>query len=350
MLFEGKGNRMKRFWSMLLSLLLLCMGCGAGDSVRGSGAGQNDAPVIGYSIDSLIIERWQREQDVFVATAAGLGATVEKRDAGGDVDRQIEQIRELIAERVSVIVVIASDCYRLSHVLNEASEAGIKVVCYDRLVQNAPVDLYVSVDSKTVGRLMAECINDRVSEDGKIVCIYGSSKDNNTKLLQEGFQEKLDKDKITVIRSDYAEDWVAEHAYDIVSDVLRSGEHIDGVVCANDDLAGQAYLALSEYQEAGKTVLIGQDAELSACQRIVEETQTMTVYKPVYDLSMMAAEYAVQLAKGTGEIPDSTIFNGKADIPSVIIEPSAVTKENLNDVVIHSGFHTAGEIYRVDKG
>lgn len=325
---------------LLLCLLLYCAGCGQTEDPS------KETPVIGYSIDSLIIERWQRDRDVFVSAANQLGAEVDVQDAGGDVDKQIDQIRELIHKQVQVIVVVASDCDRLSAVIREASENGIQVICYDRLVKNAPVDLYLSVDSQQVGRLMGECIRQNVPEDGKIICVFGSTHDSNTALMRKGFQEAIEGSGIQVIRSEEADDWVAERAYEVVSEELRAGQQIDAVMCGNDDLAGQAFQALSEYQKAGQVVLVGQDAELAACQRIAEGTQTMTVYKPFLEQARLAAEYAVQLIQGQTPETNDLLYNGSIFVPSYMVAPTAVTEENLDDVIIQSGFHSSTEVYR----
>lgn len=127
---------------------------------------------------------------------------------------------------------------------------------------------------------------------------------------------------------------------------MQKGNKIDGVMCGNDALAGQAFQALSEYQKAGQVVLVGQDAELSACQRIAEGTQTMTVYKPFIELASLAAEYAVQLSRGETPQTEDTVYNGSIFVPCCMLEPTAVTADNLDEVIIQSGFHSRAQVYR----
>ena len=164
--------------------------------------------------------------------------------------------------------------------------------------------------------------------------------------MRKGFQEAIEGSGIQVIRSEEADDWVAERAYEVVSEELHAGQQIDAVMCGNDDLAGQAFQALSEYQKAGQVVLVGQDAELAACQRIAEGTQTMTVYKPFLEQARLAAEYAVQLIQGQTPETNDLLYNGSIFVPSYMVAPTAVTEENLDDVIIQSGFHSSIEVYR----
>ena len=125
----------------------------------------------------------------------------------------------------------------------------------------------------------------------------------------------------------------------------KTVENIAGVFCGNDNLATEAVRALSEKRMAGNVIVTGQDAELAACQRIVEGTQTMTVYKPVDKLAKTAAEYAVKLAKGEAIDVSDTVFDGEKEVPYVKLEPVAVTKDNMDEVIIDGGFQKRDEVY-----
>ena len=116
-------------------------------------------------------------------------------------------------------------------------------------------------------------------------------------------------------------------------------------MCGNDNLAGQVIRALSEKRLAGDLPVVGQDADLEACQRIVEGTQLMTVYKPVDNLARKAAECAIKLAKHEDLGTDQTMNNGSFDVPCILLEPIPVTKENMDEVIINSGFHTREDVY-----
>ncbi len=300
---------------------------------------------IGLSFDSYVIERWQRDREVFVSTAQELGAEVNVQNANGSVEEQISQIEYLIDKKMDVLVIIAVDSEALSDVLVKAKEAGIIIVAYDRLVRNSNVDLYISFDNEQVGRLMAEALLKGVPEGGNIVTIFGPTTDHNVTLVEQGYQDVMEGHDINVIHTVYAKGWLAEEAYTAINEALELTDKIDGVLCGNDNLATQAVLALSENRLAGKVVVTGQDADLVACQRIVEGSQTMTVYKPVDKLAKAAAEYAVKLAKGEHIRYSYTINDGKHEVPYIKLEPVAVTKDNIREVIIEGGFQQEEDIY-----
>jgi D-xylose transport system substrate-binding protein len=330
---------------IVLSIILSFTGC------RGSNEDEMDPDItekkiqIGLSFDSFVIERWQRDREVFVSTAQDLGAEVNVQNANGDVEEQISQIQYFIDKKMDVIVVIAVDSEACSNVLKDAKEAGIIVVSYDRLVRNANADLYISFDNEEVGRLMAETLAKEVPEGGNIVTIFGPTTDHNVTLVEQGFQDVMEDIDLNVIYSVNAKEWLAEEAFNAVNVALDINPDIDGILCGNDGLASQAVRALSENRLAGKVVVTGQDADLVACQRIVEGTQTMTVYKPVDRLAKAAAEYAVKLAEGEDISVTATINDGSHEVPYVKLEPIAVNQDNLYEVIIEGGFQQEEEVY-----
>jgi D-xylose transport system substrate-binding protein len=334
-------------WLLILSMVLAVTGCGqsnrqeAADETR-----ENKQIQIGFSMDSLLIERWQRDRDIFVSRAAELGAEVNLQNANGDVNKQIEQINYFIEKKVDAIVIVAVDCDALSEVISKARKAGIKVIAYDRLARKADVDLYISFDNEKVGELMGDALAEAAGEDAKILVINGPLTDNNVSYIIEGFKQEATKAHFQILETDYAESWTAEKAFTYTSDYLNKtdAEIPDGIMCGNDSLAGQAIKALSERRLAGKVAVVGQDADLDACQRIVEGTQYMTVYKPVEQLAKRAAELVVDLAEGKEVQTEETINDGTYDVPYVKLDPIAVTKDNMDKEIIGT-FHQKDEVY-----
>ncbi len=300
---------------------------------------------IGMTFDSFIIERWQRDRDAFVAKATKeLGAEVNIQNANGDIEEQVNQIDYFIKKNVDVIVVVPIDSDAVTDAIKRAKKAGIRVIAYDRLVKNANVDLYITFDNEKVGALMAQSIKANIPDDGSILMMCGPLEDNNVELVQKGFMRELETSEIDVRAIEHATGWVAETGFDFVSEYLNKDMSIDAVMCGNDGIAAQVIHALSERRLAGKVEVVGQDADLDACQRIVEGTQTMTVYKPVEKLAQKAAEYAVKLAKGDSLQVTDTFDDGSGEVPYVGLEPIAVTKDNM-DIIISDGYHLEEEIY-----
>ena len=253
---------------------------------------------IGLCFDSFVIERWLRDRDTFVTTAKELGAKVNVQNANGDVKEQISQIDYLISQNVDVIVIIAVDCEAISDAVKRAKNKGISVISYDRLIKNVDIDLYISFDNETVGRDMGKAMKHALPHGGKIFEINGSSADDNVIRVEKAFKQEISKAGIDIVYSDYCKGWSAKAAGEYVEKALEKYPDVDGIMCGNDDLASEVARVLSENRLSGKVALIGQDADLLACQRIVEGTQKMTEFKKVEELAKTAAYFAVKIAKG----------------------------------------------------
>jgi D-xylose transport system substrate-binding protein len=336
-----------------LAVVLLLGGCSSAQKeTNDETSSQEEQMQIGLSFDSFVIERWLRDRDMFVSTAKSLGAEVNVQNANGSVETQISQIRYFIQKGMDVIVIIAIDGESLGEVVDEAKNNGIKIVCYDRLIENADADLYISFDNEKVGTLMGEALIEACPQGGNLFAIYGSPTDNNVDQVVTGFTQALDGSNLNIVYTGYCENWLAELAFDHVTNALQETDDIVGLMCGNDDLAGQAVKALAENRLAGSVAVVAQDAELAACQRIVEGTQEMTVYKPVELEASAAAALAVALGNGEDITSDAcqdqvtdTIWDGTYEIPYYRIDPIAVTKENLDDVIISGGFHAREDVY-----
>ncbi len=282
-----------------------------------------------------------------MATARELGAEVNVQDAGADTKEQISQIDYFIKKHMDVIVIIARDCKALSEAVERAHNAGIRVISYDRMVNDADTDMYISFDNRKVGDhgtvhdgsdpLMAE----------RFFMIQGSASDNNVDMVKEGFEDTLKNSDLKVVYEANCEGWIAELAADYVEEALEKYPHVKGIMCGNDDIASQVIQILAENQLAGQVIVVGQDGDLAACQRIVEGTQYMTAFKSIEDLARQAAEYAVKMAE-EGKIPSDvtdTMSDGSYDIPAKVLEPVAVTRDNIDEVIIDGGFHRRDEVY-----
>lgn len=304
-----------------------------------------DSLKIGMSFDSFVIERWQRDRDVFVSTANDLGAEVNVQTANGEVDEQISQIEYFIDKGVDLIVIVAVDAQSLTNVVSKAKKAGIKIMCYDRVIKNADADLYISFNNEMVGEMMAAALCSKVGRGRKIVTICGPDSDYNVNMVASGFDKISNNFDMEVIGTTQCEGWRAELAYDYVNNNMDIIKNADAIMCGNDLLAGEAVRALSEVRLAGKIPVVGQDADLEACQRIIEGTQLMTVYKPVEKLAKTAAEYAVKIAAGE-DIGETDTFNdGTYDIPYVKLDPISVNKKNMDETIIETGFHLRDDVY-----
>lgn len=344
--------------ALILAAMLLLSACAdaSQETVQevpaDAGEEKDDGIRIGITFDTFVLERWTRDRDVFMDTARKMGATVDVQTANGDVEKQKEQVRKFTEENMDAIVIVATDCYSLKEEVEDARNKGIQVISYDRLIQGEQTDLYITVDNEKVGTLMAQSIKEKLPEGGNVVMICGPEADSNSMDVANGFETELGDGPWKIVYKSHVKSWTPENGTQAVADAFAgTEEEIDAVMCGNDGLAGYVIRSLSERQLAGDVVVVGQDADLEACQRIVEGTQTMTVYKPINDLAKEAAECTVKLARGeqiVGNVLDVSDVkeneNGQ-EVPYYGLEPVAVTVENMDSVIIGSGFHSREEVY-----
>ena len=304
---------------------------------------------IGFSIDTLAIERWLRDCDVFLSTAKELGADVIVQNSGDSVEEQNKQIMYLISRKVNVLVIVAKKADSLSGCIQKARSYGIPVISYDRLITNADINLYMTVNTEKVGEYMAQGLL-KVQPAGNWFSILGPKEDYNMTLMQKGIDRVLAGTPVNIVFTYYTDGWNYDLSYKEMSEKLKDGDIPDAVICGNDAVADSVIRAISENYHGKHIPICGQDADIAACQNIVEGKQTLTVYKPVTRLAQMAAEYAVKLAAGktVAELLPKCdrINNGYGNIPVIWLDPHPVAKENIDDVVIKSDFHTYGEVYR----
>ena len=276
--------------------------------------------------------------------AKELGADINVQSANGDIELQISQIEYFIDKKVDVIVVVAIDSDKLTDVVKKAKDNGIHVIAYDRLISNANVDMYISFDNIKVGTMMGEEIASHY-KNKKVIMICGAPTDSNVAMVNDGFEEVMKAHNIEIIDKTFCDGWKAELGADYVNKNLDIVSNADAIMCGNDDIATNVIRTLSIYRRAGQIDVVGQDADLAACQHIVEGTQNITVYKPVEKLASKAAQYAVDFAKGKEVKVDNTINDGKYDVPYVALEPISVNKNNIDEIIIDSGFHSKEDVY-----
>ncbi len=304
--------------------------------------------IIGFSLSTLREERWLKDQHFFMQRAKELGAFVNFEFANNESSLQMRQAENLILQGVNVLVVVPKDGNEAKKIVEMAHEAGIKVIAYDRLIRNCDLDAYLSFDNVEVGALQARGILQQIDR-GDFAYIGGSPADNNAYLVKKGAMQVLNpyiaSNAIRIVLDKFTNDWRPDEAYNNVKAYLEQGKRLDALVCANDGTASGAIQALKEFGMDGKVAVSGQDAELSACRRIVSGTQSVTVYKPIRSLAFKAAEVAVALAKGDDIRFNSSLDNGFKDVPAYLLSPVMVTKKNMQETVIKDRFHRYADIY-----
>jgi len=338
---------------LLITLFLLffsaCVKGPESNSGGGRGAKSGGPVRIGFSMDTLKEERWQRDKALVEQRCKEVGAQCEVLVADGSDATQINQAESFLTKGVDVLIVAPHNGQVAASIVEAAHKQNVPVISYDRLIRNVDVDLYVSHQVVKIGQMQAQYALDHAPK-GNYVLIGGSQTDNNALLLTDGqmqvLQPAIDKGQIKIVTKQYAREWLASEALRIMEDALtKNNNDIQAVVASNDGTAGGAISAIPP-QLAGKILVTGQDASLDAVQRIVEGKQTMTIYKPIEPLAFAAVDSAVKLAKGEKVDAKDKINNGKIDVPALLFEPKVLDKDNVMQTVIKDGYHKLEDVYK----
>jgi D-xylose transport system substrate-binding protein len=271
------------------------------------------------------------------------GVILKIENADTDVAKQASQVDDLISQGVDILILAPTDSTAAISMIEKAHKAGLKVVAYDRFIENS--DLYVSFDNLKVGELQGKYLTQKVPK-GNYIILSGDPKDYNSKYYKDGAMEYIkplaDKRDIKIVTDKAIENWDPKNAFKIVEDSLISHNNkIDAILAPNDATAGAAIEALKAQGLAGKVAVTGQDADLAAAKRIIEGTQSMTVFKDTRQLGKVAIDSAIKLAKQEAIEINDTIVN----VSSILLTPVAVDKNNINEVLIGSGYLKQNEVY-----
>lgn len=302
---------------------------------------------VGLSLGTLKEERWLKDRDILMAKIRELGGECIVVNANNDDDDQLRQVKYLVSQKIDVLVIVPNDMKKAATSVEYAKSHGVKVISYDRLVLDSNIDVYISFNNERVGEEMGSYIRSKLSS-GNVLIINGAQSDYNTTGLKKGYDNSLNSPGIKIIGEFWADQWLNEFAYDKTEFFLKKGIKIDAVLAGNDALAGAVIRALTEYRLAGNVIVVGQDADLEACQRIVRGTQNMTIYKPIDKLAEVAAKVCKELAYGDlSTLSEASIMeNGKFSIPYLFLEPTVVDKDNLEQTILKDGFHIYDELFK----
>lgn len=309
---------------------------------------------VGVSLPTQRDVGWVRYREALETVAKKQGnVTLLMQVADQDANSQASQVENLIAKQIDVLILAPQDAAAASSLVDAAHKAGVKVVSFDRLVLNAPVDLYVSFDNVKVGELQGQYLTKKVPK-GNYIILSGAPTDNNAKLFKQGamkfIQPLVAKGEVKIVMDQAINDWQPSEAQRLVENSLTANANkIDAVLAPNDNTAGGVIQALSSQKLDGRVAVTGQDAELTAAQRILAGTQAMTVFKDQKKLAAEALKNAVLLANKQPIAATTKTSNGKADIPSILLTPIAVDKKNLDKELVDSAYLERARVYQGRK-
>jgi D-xylose transport system substrate-binding protein len=278
-------------------------------------------------------------------------------NAGGDVEKQQSQGEAALTQEANVIVLDPQDSKSAAAIVEKAHLEEVPVVSYDRLTENSEVAAYVSFNNKKVGELQAETLSEKLKEDGSpkgpIIMINGDPADPNAALFKEGAHAGFERAGVEIAKESDTPEWSAENAQKEAQQAITAlgNNGFAAIYAANDETGGGAIAAM---KGAGinpeEKPVTGQDATVAGLQRILKGEQFMTVYKEIQPEAEIAAELALALAAGEeipkelGGIKTEEVNNGKTEVPSVLLKPIAVTKDNVKSTVVADGFVETSEL------
>jgi D-xylose transport system substrate-binding protein len=328
----------------LLGAAMALAACGSdtespGDQAEGEATGK--VGVILPDTESSV--RWESaDRPALEAAFEEAGVDYDIQNAEGDAERMTQIADTMIGEGVTVLAIVNLDSESGAAIQEKAASQGVATIDYDRLTLGGSAEYYVSFDNTVVGELqgqgLADCLGDKKAN---IVYLNGSPTDNNATLFAEGAHSVLDPmNNYTVVGEQPVPDWDNEEAAVIFQQLYTAADgKVDGVLAANDGLGGAAISILEGNGQAGKVPVTGQDATVEGLQNVLAGTQCMTVYKSATQEAGALADAAIALVNGedaetTGTTVDSS---DNSEVPSILLEPQAITKDNVGDVISDGG-------------
>jgi len=331
---------------------------------------------IGIAMPTKSLERWNRDGSYLEEQFKSQGYEVALTYSDNKIDQQVKDIEGLIADDVDLLVIAAIDGESLSQVLATAKDENIPVISYDRLIKNTDaVSYYVSFDNYTVGKLQGEFVKEQLKLDSEagpfnIEFTAGDPADNNAGFFFNGafdvLKPYIDEGKLVVPSGQTSFDqvatkgWATDAAMNRFQNILASNysgdTKLDVALCSNDSTAlGVTQAIEADYAGDNTVIITGQDGDEANLKNIVDGKQTMTVYKAVANLAVATVDLGISILNG--ETPNESLIessgwnftctydttsynNGKADIPSYLLDPTVVTKDNIQKELVDTGYYT----------
>ncbi len=358
---ERHVSKRSTFWALAAAGVLAMSGlaaCGDDDDDGGGGGGGGaeggDGGRVGVLLpDTKSSTRWETvdRPTLKKALEAG-GVEADIQNAEGNKNTQQQQAEQMITNGANVLLLVNLDSGSGAAIAANAQSQGVKVIDYDRLtLETDATDYYVSFDNEEVGKLqgqgLVDCIGNK--QGAQIAVLNGSPTDNNATLFKNGYDSvinpKFESGDWSEVDDQSVPDWDNQQALTIFEQILQKADNkVDGVLAANDGLGNAAISALKQRQ-LPQIPVTGQDATLEGLQNIINGDQCMTVYKAIQGEAEAAAELAIALAKGEEPTAETTpIDNGVEEVPSVLLKPVPVTKDNVGEYFGNPDYPTKEDV------
>jgi D-xylose transport system substrate-binding protein len=359
-LLRNHVGRVVRLAVAAAAVTLLAAACSTTNNEGGGGGGGGGgAKKIALLLPETKTTRYEaQDRPLFEAKVRALCSDCQilYSNANQKGDVQQNQADAALTNGAKVMVLDPVDSASAAAIVSKAKAQNVPVISYDRLILNADIDYYISFDNVQVGKLQAKSLVDKLKADGKsgsIVMINGAPTDNNAKLFKQGAHSVIDTSGFKIGKEYDTPDWSPDKAQTEMEQAITAlgKTGFVGVYAANDGTGGGAIAALKGQGITPLPPVTGQDAELAAVQRVLTGEQYMTVYKAIKPEAEKTAEWAVDIVNGKSDaaagLATTKVNNGQKDVPSIILTPVAVTKQNAKETIgqmITDGFLKAAQI------
>jgi D-xylose transport system substrate-binding protein len=309
---------------------------------------------IGFLLKTMQEERYQKDKAFFIAKAEALGADVVFDSANNDEQMQLAKFENMMAEGCRVIVLQPVNTGTAGNMVRMANREGIKVVGYDSMLVNGPLDMMVMQDSWAVGRLQAQAMikwlrQKKGAVTGNVVLIKGQPGDSNAIAMSSGAVALVEQyPGLKLVAEQWHEAWSPDKAMATAENVLtKHKNNIDAFICNNSGMARGVVAALDAVglADTDKVFVAGSDADLINIQYVARGKQSVEVWKKIRPLAERAAEAAVMMAKGESVAVDERIHNGFTEVPTIVTPVVLVDRGNVEHTVVAGGFVTREQIF-----
>lgn len=302
---------------------------------------------IGVSLPTQRDDIWIKQKEFMEAYAKEKKVNLKIEIAEYDSAKQAEQVDNLISEGIDALIIVAVDVLGAGEIVEKAKKAGVKVVAYEALIVNTELEIFVGFNNLRAGEIQGQFLIKKVPRGNYIIMYADQPYDT---YLKDGaiqyIQPLVIIGNVNIVANQSIKNWDPNIAFKVVEDaVIASDNKVDAILAPNDAIAGAAISVLQMHDLAGKVVVTGQDAELAAIKKIIQGTQSMTLFKDTRISAKQTIDVAVQLINGENILTERWMYNGKMHVPSILIMPVLVEKDNVKTVLVDSGYYKNEDIY-----
>ncbi len=317
---------------------------------KSAAVGDDGKILVGVAWKTLQEQRWVDELDIVKQVCDEMGVEMIYQVSDNDTQKMIGQIENMLTQGIDILICCPSELEAMANIYQEVHDAGVLVCNYEMCYGDVYIDICGGLDNYEVGKAITKPLAD-AKISGDVGFIGGDASGGTTQFdFMKGMKDSLADCDVNEIGEQWSTMWDAALAQGFAENwITQYGDSLAAICPMNDGMAAGVIKALESAGLAGKVLVCGQDAELTACQRIVEGTQYSTVYKNSAEAARKVVECTIKLYKEELTEEDyggaTALSSDGSKVPFAAVDPIIVTKDNLDEVIIDGGVYTHEEVY-----